>query len=420
MARHITPTTDVVVLGAGYAGLLCTMRLARKLRGRPVRITLINPTDTFTERLRLHQFATSQSVAWRSIPQTLRGTGVRFVQAQVTRLAPTRHAVIVSAGGAERELSYDYLVYALGSDIERQRVPGVAKHAYTLTPRGARSAEALRTVLPALNATGARVIVCGGGPTGIETAAEFATAYPRLQVRLVTEGDFAARFGKGVARRMRRIVEREGVSITDHTSVAEVRADGVVTGDGTVIAAELVLWAGGFAVPPIAREAGLEVNARGQIVVDTVLRSRSHPTIYAVGDAADPAERPGAPVRMSAVVAVIMAAAGADSLSATLRGRQPRPFSFAYLGQGIALGRGNAIGFNNYPEDVPVPPFLTGWLGYQLRELFVRYLAVVARLERRQLGSFFWLGKGRYAAQQRHAGAAAPASDGRARSPRAA
>jgi NADH dehydrogenase FAD-containing subunit len=201
--------------------------------------------------------------------------------------------------------------------------------------------------------------------------------------------------------------------------VTEVRADGVITADGTVFPAHLVLWAGGFAVPALAREAGLEVNARGQIVVDTALRSRSHPAIYAVGDAAEPAERPGAPVRMSAVVAVIMGAAGADSLSAALRGRQPRPFSFAYLGQGIALGRGNAIGFNNYPEDVPVSPILTGWLGCQVRELFVRYLAVLARFERRRLGSFFWLGKGRYAAQQRRAGTAHPAS-GRAQSPRAA
>jgi NADH dehydrogenase FAD-containing subunit len=279
--------------------------------------------------------------------------------------------------------------------------------------------ETLRTVLPALDAGGARVVVCGGGPTGIETAAEFATAYPRLQVRLVTEGAFAAGFGRPVARRMGRILGREGVTITDRTRVAEVRADGVVTSDGTVYPAELVLWAGGFAVSPLAREAGLQVNARGQIIVDPALRSLSHPAVYAVGDAAEPAEKPGAPVRMSAVVAVIMGAAGAESLSATLLGRRPRPFSFAYLGQGIALGRGNAIGFNNYPDDVPVTPFLTGWLGYQVRELFVRYLAVLARFERRRLTSLYWLGKGRYAAQQRRAGVARPAGE-RARSPRAA
>ncbi|HEV2236839.1 MAG TPA: FAD-dependent oxidoreductase, partial [Ktedonobacterales bacterium] len=327
---------------------------------------------------------------------------------------------IVSAGGQEQALSYDYIVYALGSDVDRAGVPGVAEHAYTLTPRGERSAEALRGVLPALNAAGARVVVCGGGPTGLETAAEFATSYPHLKVRLVTEGALGAQFGTGVARSIRRTLTREGVTISDHTSVAEVRADGVVTGDGTAIPAELVLWAGGFAVPPIARAAGLEVNARGQVVVDPLLRSRSHPAIYAIGDAANPAERPGAPVRMSAVVASIMGAAGADSLVATLRGRRPRPFSFVYLGQAIALGRGRAIGFNNFPDDVPAPPYFTGWFGAWGRDLFVRYFAAAARLERRRLGSFYWPGRGRYAAQQRRRARGTRPAIGGARRPRAA
>ena len=116
------------------------------------------------------------------------------------------------------------------------------------------------------------------------------------------------------------------------------------------------------------------MNERNQIVVDPFLRSISHPEIYAIGDAAHPREDPGAPVRMSAVTATIMGAHGADCLSAVLRGKSPRPFSFAYLGQGIALGRHNAIGFNNYPDDKPIPPYFTGWLGYQFREGFVRFL----------------------------------------------
>ena len=148
--------------------------------------------------------------------------------------------------------------------------------------------------------------------------------------------------------------------------------------------------------PSLAREAGLAVNERNQIVVDPFLRSISHPEIYAIGDAAHPREEPGAPVRMSAVTATIMGAHGADSLSAVLRGKAPRPFSFAYLGQGIALGRHNAIGFNNYPDDKPFPPYFTGELGYQIREGFVRLLATAARH-----GMIVWPGKGRYERAQR-------------------
>jgi hypothetical protein len=38
----------------------------------------------------------------------------------------------------------------------------------------------------------------------------------------------------------------------------------------------------------------------------------------------------------------------------------------------------------------------TGWLGYQVREIFVRYLAAAPRLEQRWPGLFVWPGRGRY------------------------
>src|SRR5262249_27170298 len=124
------------------------------------------------------------------------------------------------------------------------------------------------------------------------------------------------------------------------------------------------------------------------------MRSLSHPEIYAVGDAAHPREDPGVPVRMSALTAVIMGAHGADCLSAVLRGKQPKPLSFAYLGQGIALGRGNAIGFNNYPDDRPTARFSLGCLGFKGRRWFLGYLARAGRGGRTWLGPFTGLGRG--------------------------
>ena len=295
-----------------------------------------------------------------------------------------------------RQLKYDYLVYALGSMTDRQTVPGVAEYAYTLAPSGLLSAAALREMLPSVQARHGHVVVCGGGATGIETAAEVAKAYPDIKVHLVTQGLFGQFLGKAVATSNRRSLTRMGVEISDHTTVTDVNAHSVVTDQGNEIPCDMCLWMGGFVASPLAREAGLEVNERNQIVVDPYLRSTSHPEIYAIGDAAHPREIPGAPVRMSAVTATIMGAHGADSLSAFLLGKAPKPFSFAYLGQGIALGRHNAIGFNNYPDDKPIPPYFTGWLGFQFREIFVRYLAAAPRLERRWPGLFVWPGKGRY------------------------
>src|SRR5947209_13983593 len=387
-------STRILVIGAGYAGLLFTMRLAGKVASQHVHITLVNESDTFTERPRLHQFATNQVIQWRSLPQMLRQTHVQFIQGRVTSIDPAHHEIVVMDQQQTYQLVYDYLVYALGSVTDRQAVPGVAEYAYTLAASGPLSAAALRETLPSVQARRGHVVVCGGGATGIETAAEVATAYPHIKVRLLTQGPFGLFLGKTVANSIRLSLTRMGVEIIDQTTIAAVGAHSVITDQGSEIPCDMCLWMGGFVAPSLANEAGLAVNERNQIVVDPFLRSISHPEIYAIGDAAHPREDPGVPVRMSAFTATIMGAHGADSLSAALHGKTPRPFSFAYLGQGIALGRHNAIGFNNYPDDKPIPPYFTGWLGYHIREAFVRYLAAAPRFERH------WPGKRRYEAAQ--------------------
>lgn len=92
---------------------------------------------------------------------------------------------------------------------------------------------------------------------------------------------------------------------------------------------------------------------------------------------------------------------GADCLGAARHGKQPQTFNFAYAGQGIALGRHDAIGFNNYPADHANPPYLPGAIGFQTREIFVRLLADRPSIERRWPDVFIALGRGRHAAAQR-------------------
>jgi NADH dehydrogenase FAD-containing subunit len=391
----------VIVIGAGYAGLLAAVRLAGKTRGAKVDLTLVNASEVFVERLRLHQWAANQNIVWRPLVDILQGTGVKFLQGYVNLIDPHEQEIVVQRGTETQRMEYDYLLYALGSTINRDAVPGVREHAYTLTPSGTLSATALREKLPALQQQGGRVVVVGGGATGIEAAAEFAESFPNLKVLLVTQDSVGTFTYPKVAAYMRRSLERLGVTIYEHTPIREVTANELVTAEGTRLPHTVCLWAGGFTVPSIAREAGLTVNERGQILIDPYMRSLSHPNIYGLGDAAHPAEEPGVPVRMAAFTAAVMGAHAADNLSAVLRGKTPKPLSFAYYGQGIALGRHDAIGFNTFPHGNPVKPYLTGKVGYEFREFFVRFLANMPSYERRVPGLFIWMGKGRYAAAKR-------------------
>ncbi len=62
----------------------------------------------------------------------------------------------------------------------------------------------------------------------------------------------------------------------------------------------------------------------------------------------------------------------ADCLADVVIGRPPRPLNLAYIGQGIALGRHEAVGFNNFPDDTPKWPTFTGRLGFYSRGFFRR------------------------------------------------
>jgi NADH dehydrogenase FAD-containing subunit len=336
-------------------------------------------------------------------PKILRASRVQFLQARVISLDPSQRSVtVLDQQQQPHELEYDYLVYALGSMTDRHSVAGVSDYAYSLQASGPLSAAALRDRLPALEERSGQVVVCGGGATGIETAAQVASVYPQIKVSLVTHGPLGLSWDKSVAEAIRRRLVSLGVQIVEHSKVSAVHAHSVVLEQDRELACDLCIWTAGFVVQPLARQAGLAVNERDQILVDPFLRSVSHPEIYAIGDAASPVEEPGVQhVRMSANTAGIMGAQGADCLSAILTGKKPKPLSFAYLAQAIALGRHHGIFFLLTPEDRPRPPYITGWLGSLAREGALRFVVTAILLQRRLPGLFVWPGKGRYEQAQR-------------------
>ncbi len=280
-ARDRTPHR-VVVLGAGYAGLLAAKRLAAHVFTDEVEVTLVNASAGFVERPRLHQVATGQPIPAVELGALLAGTGVRLVVATVTDLDLGSRTVLARADGTTRRLSYDTLIYALGSQIDPDPVPGVLEYAHVLNDVAA--AERLATRLKA--AGGARVVVCGGGLTGIEVAAEIAESHPDLRVALVSSDPPGGWLSLPAQRYLNRILGRLGITVRAGARVISVENDHVITEDGEKTAADICVWAGGFSVPDLATRAGLEVTPGGRAIVDDSMRSRSHPEVYVIGDAA--------------------------------------------------------------------------------------------------------------------------------------
>ena len=158
----MTGSTDVVVVGGGYAGVMAANRLRQR---DDVAVTLINSRPTFVQRVRLHQLVGGSHDAVIDYRDVL-GEGVRLVVDTVNRIDVAGRSVVLASGGT---VGYDYLVYAVGSGSADPSVPGAAEFAYPIA--SLEEAQRLRSALDATPATAA-VTVVGAGPTGIETAAE--------------------------------------------------------------------------------------------------------------------------------------------------------------------------------------------------------------------------------------------------------
>jgi NADH:quinone reductase (non-electrogenic) len=322
-----------LILGGGYAGTLAAVRLAR--RGVPV--TLVDAGDGLVDRIRLHQLAAGDDIAPTPYAKLFRNLPVELVRAKVSRI-DRRHRIVETSNG---NLQYERLLYALGSHSGGLNSPAAARN--------------IREQLQ--HAKTAAVI--GAGLTGIETAAEIAERFPDVNVTLFDAGVIGGDLSAGAARHLREFMTARGVTLRDNERVENAESD-------------VVIWCTSFTVSPIAREAGLPVNARGQILVDDNLRS-SDPSIFAIGDSA--AFRN---VRMGCVSAMPMAAYAADFIS----GATTEPFRFAFGIRCISLGRRDGIVQFVRADDSLRDSYLSGRPAAWVKELICRYVMMSIRLER--------------------------------------
>ncbi|WP_067572902.1 NAD(P)/FAD-dependent oxidoreductase [Nocardia acidivorans] len=355
----------ILVLGGGYAGVLSSVRLARRMRARrDVHVTLINPSPRFTERLRLHQLAAGQRIGDFRIEELLAGTGVEFICGTATVIDVETRQVAVETLGRRRVLNYDTLVYALGSVTDTGVVPGAEAHAYTLdsVQQAARVAQRLTE----LAAAGGPVTVCGGGLTGVETATEIAEAYPGLRVSLISRDEPGATMGTEARAHLRAAFDRLGVTVRVGT-VSKVLPDAVEVDGTELLASAITLWTTGMRVPTLAAEAGIGTDARGLVLTDPSLRSRTHPDIYAAGDAAAIRQRWGRP-HGTCQSAIPAGAHVADSIARQLNGAEPKPFRFGYHHRSISLGRHDGIVQFVRADDTPKRGVRTGAAAARYRE----------------------------------------------------
>ncbi|MFJ6794958.1 NAD(P)/FAD-dependent oxidoreductase [Streptomyces sp. NPDC091268] len=366
----MTQNTEVIVIGGGYAGVMAANRLTQR---DDVTVTLINPRPTFVERIRLHQLVGDSHDAVVAYGEVLR-EGVRLVVDTVTRIDAARRTVGLATGA---DLRYDYLVYAVGSGSADPDVPGAAEFAHPIATL--EDARRLRGVLDAAPASAA-VTVVGGGPTGIETAAELAGE--GRSVTLVCGEQLGPylhpRGRRSVAARLAAL----GVTVLagPRAAVTAVTRAAVRLGDGRELPSQVTIWAAGFSVPDLAARSGLTTDAAGRLLTDETLTSVDDVRIVAAGDSAAPS---GQPLRMSCQAAMPLGARAADTVLSRIAGERPESLNEVFAGQCISLGRRAGIFQFAHKNDTALWLHLAGRPGAKLKEFVckttVKHLADEAR-----------------------------------------
>lgn len=365
-----TARPRLVILGTGFAAF----SLLHHIDGRLYDISVVSPRNHFLFSPLLPS-TTVGTLEFRSIIEPIRGlqdrTRLKFYQA--TGLHVDRETKLVTCAGVfDQEtflLSYNILVLAVGAVSKTFDIPGVREHALFLKELS--DARAIRQRIiecferastPLVDEQERRrllqFVVVGGGPTGVEFAAElhdfleedlresFPALFPEVRITLLEASRgilnmFDQKLGEYTLRRFKRA----RIDVRTGSLVKEVTAGGVVLSDGSTVPAGLVVWSTGIGATPLVRGLSFPTDRAQRLVTDEFFAVDAEHTIFAIGDCAT---RTGDQLPATAQVAQQEGEYLARLLNARAQGRPERRFRYRNMGMLAYIGDRRALADTQY------------------------------------------------------------------------
>ncbi|MDE1425714.1 NAD(P)/FAD-dependent oxidoreductase [Bacillus licheniformis] len=354
MSKHI------VILGAGYGGLLSALTVRKHYTKEEAKVTVVNQYPTHQIITELHRLAAgnvSEQAVAMPLAKLFKGKDIDLKIAKVNSFSVDKKEVALSDGST---LTYDALVVGLGSVTAYFGIPGLEENSMVL--KSANDAnkifkhveERVREYAKTKNEADATILIGGGGLTGVELVGELADIMPSLarsygvdpteiKLKLVEAGPkILPVLPDELIERATKSLEKRGVEFLTGLPVTNVEGNVVDLKDGQKIVTNTFVWTGGVQGNPLIGESGLEVN-RGRATVNDFLQSTSHEDVFVAGDSAVVFGPDGRLYPPTAQIAWQMGELIGYNLYAYLENKSMATFSPVNSGTLASLGRKDAV-----------------------------------------------------------------------------
>ena len=392
---YIMNKPKIVILGAGYGGIITATRLQKTLSANEADITLVNKNSYHYQATWLHENAAGTLHHDRTrldIKDVINQDKINFIQDTVTQIKPEEKKVFLSNG----ELDYDYLVVGLGFESETFGIKGLKEHAFSIA-----NINAARQIREHIDYSFSKyyntpvekrdelltIIVGGAGFTGIEFVGELANRVPELCKEYDIDRDLVRiicveaapmvlpGFDPELVDYAVSQLEKKGVEFKIGTAIKECTEEGIIVAKGEEteeIKSATVVWAAGVRGNALVEQAGFEAM-RGRVKVTKDMRVPGNDDVFIVGDSAllidEASNRPYPP---TAQIAIQQGFNVAHNLAVLVRGKgELEEFTPDIKGTVCSLGHDDAIG-------VVYGKKLTGWKASFMKKVIDnRYLFVL-------------------------------------------
>lgn len=358
---------EIVIVGAGYAGVTAAQTLAKKFKkDTNVNITLIDKNSFHTYMTELHEVAAGR-VEPNAIKYDLQRIfkkypKVQLVTDKVVRIDYDKKEVVAE----HQTLSFDYLLLAMGGEANDFGTPGVKENGFTLWSIEAAERlhdhilESCKRAMVEHDETKRRALltftVIGAGFTGIEMVGELIDWVPILAKEYkLDEKEFSLKVVEAMPNILNMVTEKEQVKATKYLEkkgvelvlgdgVTSVDADALHLSSGRVIPTYTSIWTAGVKANTDTAEFEIEQARAGRLVANEYMEAKGKENVYVAGDLVY-FEENGKPTPQIVQAAEQTGHTAASNIIAAITGGEKHAYKGKYDGFMVSIGAKYGVAF---------------------------------------------------------------------------